>query len=103
MSAKSSPNTNSSPRREPPKSPTPPANNIGYVAGQMNNVGINAYNSWYSLMISEWAWIIYTVILLFLLIAGVFIYNTYMYPSKSSSTFEGINTPSPPISKIDPV
>lgn len=102
--ANSSPSANASPRREPPRSPPPtqsPQNSRG-LTSQVNNAGIHAYNSWYSMMNSEWAWIVYTVIIIILLIGGVYVYNMFMYPSASQSqTPSKINTP--PINKIDPV
>jgi hypothetical protein len=113
MSARLTPTTNTSPRREPPRSPAPtsPSNlgtsrGIGALGSQMNNTAITAYNSWYNVMSTEWAWIIYTVILIILLVGGVYVYNMFMYPSNSSTPLKTgssqVLTP-PPISKIDPI
>lgn len=75
-----------SPRREPPKSPAPPTTPQGLGGMRFGNAGVAAYNSWYNTMNSEWAWLIYTVIIVVLLILGVFVYNTFMYPSASPTT-----------------
>lgn len=109
MSAKLSPNgnINSSPRREPPRSPSPtgtPLNNgPTVITSQMNNVGITAYNGWYNIMYSEWAWVVYTIIAIILLIGGVYVYNMFIYPAPVPVNGMTPTKLSPPINKIKPI
>lgn len=97
-------NNGSSPRREPPKSPTQTPNNLNIAGVQkVNSAGIAAYNGWYNIMNSDWSWFVYTILALVILIGGVFVYNTFMYPSKTSNTPQRVEKTGLSVIKIDPV
>lgn len=83
-----------SPRRVPLSPSTQPPQ----VKPQMNTAAIAAYNSWYQTMNSEWAWLIYTVIAIFLLIGGVYVYNKFIYPPISNGNENFIGS----LEKIQP-
>jgi len=73
----------SSPRRVP-MSPAVTQQQLPKL--QINTAAIAAYNSWYQTMNSEWAWLIYTAIAIFVLVACVYIYNKVIYPDNRSSS-----------------